>query len=142
MTAMTFGGNVQYARPVSPVSPVSPASSVSPVNSVSPASPVASGRLRMTKRGRAALLTLVAMPLVALALFFGINAGSATATGSSTPLKSFTMPAGESLWQVARQIAPKADPRDFIADVLSVNQLATTEVQPGQTIKIPAQYEH
>ncbi|MCU1597451.1 MAG: hypothetical protein JWQ47_1190 [Glaciihabitans sp.] len=102
----------------------------------------ARSRLRMTKRGRAVLLMIVAAPVVVLALFFGINAGGATATTSSTPLQTITMPAGESLWQVATEIAPKADPRDFIADVVSVNQLSSTNVQPGQTLEIPAKYEH
>ena len=111
-----------------------------------PGSPVRSiatrSHLRMTKRGRAVLLTIVATPVVLFALFFSINAGVATATTSSTPLQTFTMPAGESLWQVAIEIAPNADPRDFIADVVSVNQLASTNVQPGQTLEIPAKYEH
>jgi hypothetical protein len=99
-------------------------------------------RLRMTRRGRALLLVIVAAPVVVLALFFGINAGGATATTSSTPLQTITMPAGESLWQVATEIAPKADPRDFIADVVAVNQLASTNVQPGQALQVPAKYEH
>jgi hypothetical protein len=36
--------------------------------------------LRMTARGRAVLLTLIATPLVVAALAFGINAGSANGT--------------------------------------------------------------
>lgn len=98
--------------------------------------------LRMTRRGRAVLLTLVATPLVAIALFFGINAGVATATSSSTPLSTVTVVQGETLWQLAHQLAPTADPRDVIADVMSVNRLTSTDVQPGQKLSIPAQYEH
>jgi LysM repeat protein len=102
------------------------------------AAPVRS-RLRMTRRGRAVLLGLVATPLVIIALVAGINAGGATATGSA-PLSTVTVTAGETLWQVATQIAPKADPRDVIADILSVNKLASTDLQPGEKLKIPAQY--
>jgi LysM repeat protein len=98
--------------------------------------------LRMTARGRAALLTLVATPLVVVALYFGINAGGATATSSSTPLSTVTVSQGETLWQLARQLAPTADPRDVIADVMSVNRLTSTNVQPGQKLAIPAQYQH
>jgi hypothetical protein len=98
--------------------------------------------LRMTKRGRAVLLTVIAAPLVASALFFGINAGGATATSSSTPLTTITVPAGESLWQIAAQVAPHADRQSFIADVVAVNQLSSVTLQPGQTLKIPAKYEH
>jgi LysM repeat protein len=97
--------------------------------------------LRMTARGRAVLLTLVATPLVVIALYFGINAGGATATSSSAPLSTITVSQGQTLWQLARQLAPTADPRDVIADVMSVNRLTSTNVQPGQKLAIPAQYE-
>src|ERR1700712_2236506 len=95
-----------------------------------PSAPRASrSHLRMTKRGRAVLLAVIAGPLVAVALFFGINGGGATATDSSTPLTTITVPAGESLWQIAAQVAPHADPREFIADVVAVNQLGSVTIQ-------------
>jgi LysM repeat protein len=98
--------------------------------------------LRMTARGRAVLLTVVAVPLVITALAFGLNAGSATGTSSSTPLQTVTVVGGETLWGLAEQIAPKADPRDVIANIMSVNQLATADIQPGEKLEIPAQYSH
>jgi len=96
--------------------------------------------LRMTTRGRAVLLTLIATPLVVLALILGISAGGATATGSSTPLQTVTVLTGQSLWQIAGKVAPNADPRDVIADIVSVNRLQSTDVQPGERLEIPAQY--
>jgi hypothetical protein len=111
-------------------------------NSFVGAKAVPKSHLRMTARGRGVLLTLVAAPLVVLALYFGINAGGAIATGASTPLSTVTVAQGETLWQLARQLAPSADPRDVIADVMSVNRLSSTDVQPGQKLAIPAQYEH
>jgi LysM repeat protein len=97
-------------------------------------------KLRMTKRGRAVLLTLVSTPLVIAALAFGLNAGAATGTSSSTPLTKITVVGGETLWGVASQIAPKADPRDVIAAIENVNQLTSATIQPGQQLSIPAQY--
>jgi Tfp pilus assembly protein FimV len=101
----------------------------------------ARSHLRMTRRGRAVLLGLVATPLVVIALVAGINAGGATATGSA-PLATVTVTSGETLWQVATQVAPKADPRDVIADILSVNTLASSDLQPGEKLRIPAKYSH
>jgi hypothetical protein len=106
------------------------------------AAPVRRAHLRMTKRGRAVLLTLVATPLVLVALAFGINAGGATATNSSTPLAKVTVVGGETLWGVAQQIAPHADPRDVIADLESVNRLSSANIYPGEQLLIPAQYGH
>ncbi len=98
--------------------------------------------LRMTARGRAVLLTLVATPLVVVALALGINAGAAQGTSSSTPLQKVTVVSGETLWGLAEQIAPKSDPRDVIANIMAVNQLATANIQPGERLEIPAQYSH
>jgi LysM repeat protein len=96
----------------------------------------------MTKRGRAVLLALVAIPVVIAALAFGINAGGATATSSSTPLAMVTVVGGETLWSVAKQIAPNTDPRDVIADIISVNRLKSADIYPGEQLSIPAQYNH
>ena len=104
--------------------------------------PVRRAHLRMTKRGRAVLLTLVATPVVVAALAFGINAGGATATSSATPLAKVTVVGGESLWGLAKQIAPGADPRDVIADIISVNRLDSADIYPGEQLAIPAQYNH
>jgi LysM repeat protein len=94
----------------------------------------------MTRRGRSVLLALVATPVVLAALAFGINAGGATATNSSTPLAKVTVVGGETLWGVARQIAPNSDPRDVIADLESVNRLTSAVIYPGEQLSVPAQY--
>ena len=104
--------------------------------------PLRRSHLRMTKRGRAVLLSLVATPIVIAALAFGISAGGATATSSSTPLAKVTVVGGESLWGLAKQIAPNADPRDVIADIISVNRLGSADIYPGEQLSIPAQYHH
>jgi LysM repeat protein len=98
--------------------------------------------LRMTARGRAVLLTLVTAPLVVAALALSLNAGGATATDSAVALKTVTVSSGESLWQVALTVAPNTDPREVIADIMNLNNLTSADVQPGQQLDIPAQYEH
>ncbi|HEY5320865.1 MAG TPA: LysM peptidoglycan-binding domain-containing protein [Galbitalea sp.] len=102
----------------------------------------AGAHLRMTSRGRAVLLTLVTAPLVVAALALSLNAGGATATDSAGVLKTVTVSSGESLWQVALTVAPNTDPREVIADIMSLNNLTSADVQPGQQLDIPAQYDH
>ncbi|HEY0248992.1 MAG TPA: LysM peptidoglycan-binding domain-containing protein [Gryllotalpicola sp.] len=101
-------------------------------------------RLRLTRRGRAVLAALVAAPLVAVALWFGVNSGLAAASGESgAPAASFThvtVTAGESLWQIAETIAPHSDPRDVISAIVDLNGLEGTTVTPGQTLAVPPQY--
>jgi hypothetical protein len=107
----------------------------------------AASRLRITRRGRLVLTSLVVSPLIALGVVAGVNATSAIATsegaGSSASIVEFdylTINAGESLWQVAERIAPASDPRDVIADIVSLNQLTSSAVEPGQRLAIPSAY--
>jgi hypothetical protein len=51
-----------------------------------------------------------------------------------------TINSGESLWAVAQRIAPAADPRDVINDILAFNGMSSAEIMPGQLIAIPTQY--
>lgn len=106
-----------------------------------------STRLRITRRGRLLLTTLLVSPLLALGIVAGVNATSAIATstgaGSSSSVVDFeyvTISAGESLWQVAERIAPASDPRDVVADIVSLNQLSSSSVAAGQRLAIPSAY--
>jgi hypothetical protein len=104
-------------------------------------------RLRLTSRGRFVFGTLVAIPLIAIALLVGPNVIGAQATGSQatgataeTSFEYVSIAPGQSLWQLAEQVAPQADPREVVADILTLNNLRSGDVQPGQKLAIPAQY--
>ena len=99
-------------------------------------------RLRITRRGRAVLTLLIAVPLAVGAAVTGIGAiGAAAGTQSGTATFQYvTVDPGESLWQVAQAVAPTADPRDVVANILNLNNLTSGEVQAGQRLAIPAQY--
>jgi hypothetical protein len=101
-------------------------------------------RLRITRRGRAVLTLLIAIPLAIGAAVTGVGAiGAAAGSHSSSATYQYvTVESGESLWQVAEQVAPNADPREVIADILSLNNLSSGDVQAGQRLAIPAQYSH
>ncbi|HUG50285.1 MAG TPA: LysM peptidoglycan-binding domain-containing protein [Terrimesophilobacter sp.] len=105
--------------------------------------------LRITKRGRAVVTVLAAIPLVAGALVFALNGGMATATptggsatGASATFNYVTVASGQSLWQLAATLAPSVDPRDVVSDIVHLNQLDGADVQPGQRLAIPTQYSH
>ena len=104
--------------------------------------PAPQPRLRITSRGRAVLAILLAAPIAAVALFLGLGSTGAVATQSpsTTTFSYVTVDAGQSLWDLAAEVAPGADPREFAAQVMSLNQLASASVQPGQQLAIPQQY--
>lgn len=99
-------------------------------------------RLRLTKRGRGVLMTVAATPLVIAALFFVLQGTPATASleGSSAGFSYVTVESGQSLWQLAEQIAPAADPRDTISEIMTLNQLDSADVFAGQQLALPARY--
>ena len=101
-------------------------------------------RLRLTQRGRAVLTVLAATPLVIAAVLFALNGGAATASleESNVTFDYVTVEAGQSLWQLAGEIAPQADPRDVIAEVAQLNQLDSADVYAGQELAIPTQYSN
>ncbi|WP_104195272.1 LysM peptidoglycan-binding domain-containing protein [Cryobacterium sp. M25] len=106
--------------------------------------PIATGRtrLRLTRRGRVVFTSLAALPLVAVALAVALNGGIAAAENSTvarvaTAFDYVTIKSGQSLWQLAETIAPTSDPREVIAEIVSLNQLPSDSVQPGQRLALP-----
>jgi hypothetical protein len=95
-------------------------------------------RLRITKRGRRVLTALVALPLVIAAFSLALSSGGATASNTTTgnDYSYVTIASGQSLWQLAQQVAPNRDPRDVVDAIVSLNHLQS-EIQPGQRIALP-----
>jgi hypothetical protein len=102
----------------------------------------ATPRLRLTRRGRAVFATLAAIPFVVAGLVFGLGATGAVASHDSATdqLTWVTVDGGDTLWSLASEIAPQEDPREFVAQVAAFNQLASSEIQAGQRLAIPAMY--
>ncbi|MBF4463583.1 MULTISPECIES: LysM peptidoglycan-binding domain-containing protein [unclassified Rathayibacter] len=99
-------------------------------------------RLRLTRRGRVVLGALAALPIIAGAFVLGLNGGGAVASSDAVvaDFPYVTVHAGESLWSLAETLAPHADPRDVVDDIVSLNQLQSACLEPGQRLAIPAQY--
>jgi Tfp pilus assembly protein FimV len=106
--------------------------------------PRSATRLRLTTRGRRVLAALVATP-VAVALGLAILAGGSALASreGGAPMGSFTtvtVGAGQSLWSIAEEVAPNADPRDVVDAIARLNALGGTQVAAGQRLAIPAEY--
>ena len=90
------------------------------------------------------LVLALMLLLVALAWIAG-GATRAEATGNGGPppsavyrnLRSVMVEPGESLWTIAMQAEPNADPRGVIQEIIDLNALGGTSVQPGQRLWVP-----
>ncbi|MCW2615279.1 MAG: LysM peptidoglycan-binding protein [Frankiales bacterium] len=96
-------------------------------------------QVHLTRRGRALLLVaLVAVLLAAFSLGRANSQAASTATGpSQATVEQITVQPGESLWAVARRIAPENDPREVMAQILRLNELTDAELQVGQQLLLP-----
>ena len=96
-----------------------------------------SGAVRVTRRGRMLLLTLL-VGLLVTAFSLGRVGSQAATTARATPvLQQTTVHAGETLWAVARRIAPDNDPREVVQQLRSLNHLERTSLQIGQQLLLP-----
>ncbi|MCR2785994.1 MULTISPECIES: LysM peptidoglycan-binding domain-containing protein [unclassified Microbacterium] len=101
-------------------------------------------RLRITPRGRRVLAGIAALPAVA-ALGFGILSGGGALATMDAPapagtFETVTVTAGESLWGIAEEVAPQADPRDVIDAIVRLNALESSNLAAGQRLSIPLEY--
>lgn len=95
------------------------------------------GPVRLTRRGRVLLLgMLIAVVLSAFSLG---RAGSQAATSAAAApvLVQTTVHRGETLWAVARRIAPHNDPREVVQQLRVLNHLERSSLQAGQQLLLP-----
>lgn len=104
----------------------------------SPASHPAPSAWRLTRRGRIVLGVVLSVPFVATLMLVGsVQADADTAAGGSAATGVVVVQPGESLWAIAQQIAPAADPREVVTTIRDLNSLGDAAVLPGQALTVP-----
>ena len=98
-----------------------------------------SAGIRLTPRGRIVLLVLSTLFLFVVVLMSGRFTADAGTTRGSQGVGTgvVVVQQGESLWQIARQIAPAADPREIVSAIRELNGLGESTVEAGQSIVVP-----
>ena len=73
-----------------------------------------------------------------------LETAKADAAGSGVPssavyhsLRSVVVLPGQSLWSIATQYDPGSDPRNVIQEIIDLNALSGTSVQPGERLWLP-----
>ena len=90
--------------------------------------------LRITRRGRLVILTLALL----VVLLPGAWRAMATAQVEGPQTVSVTVQPGDTLWGIASEIDPGADPRGLIAEIRELNGLSQAGLVPGQVLVVPA----
>lgn len=111
-----------------------------------PVLPTRATRLRLTTRGRRVLLSLAALPLAGGIAFAALSGGSALASNeapaASVTFDTVTVMPGDTLWSIAGEIAPSADPREVIGEITRLNMLPGGVLQVGQELSVPRSFSN
>jgi hypothetical protein len=107
--------------------------------------PAGRGGVRLTRRGRMLVTALLVMAtLLVMALVWLALAARAQATDGGPPpgsvyrnLTSVVVHPGQSLWSVASEAVPSADPRAVMQEIVDLNALHGTNLVPGQRLWVP-----
>jgi hypothetical protein len=65
------------------------------------------------------------------------QASSTLSASKATTFEYVTIMGGDSLWSIAEQFAPDRDPRDFIAEIVALNNMSDSVVDAGMRIALP-----
>jgi len=125
---------------------------VAPPRPVRPGSPIAAGPcsappagLRLTRRGRLVVSVFaLALILGLITILWATLAGGAQASSGRTHtgsvyqgMRRVTVLPGQTLWAIAHQAEPSADPRTVIPQIMQINAISSAELQPGQQLWVP-----
>lgn len=101
-------------------------------------------RLRLTVRGRRVLAVVSSLPAVIAVGVVMFSGGGAVASADSPPadrtFHTVTVFPGDTLWSIAEEVAPDADPRDVVDAVMRLNAMSSARLDIGQTVAVPDEY--
>jgi nucleoid-associated protein YgaU len=94
--------------------------------------------VRLTRRGQlvlAMLFVVVAMTVLALV---GPRSAAVPGDAKLEPVRTVQVQPGQTLWDIARQVAPDQDPRAVVDAIVDLNALSDPgALQVGQRLGIP-----
>lgn len=92
--------------------------------------------LRFTRRARLLALLLAGLGLCAVLALALVNA-TPDGNGLADAPSSVLVGPGDTLWQIATEIAPGQDPLTVIGRIRAANGLGSAPLHPGQLLSIP-----
>lgn len=97
-----------------------------------------SGQLRLTRRGRVAVLGSALLFIGGLALGLGPSVVASGERGGDAEMTVVTVQPGQTIWQIAAEANPGGDPRETVDDIMRMNSLASAGgLQMGEELAVP-----
>jgi hypothetical protein len=129
--AVRPSGHCDTRRPSRPRRRTAPLPRAIPCTSARPAP----SRLRLTTRGRVVVGALWVVILVVA----GFGVARAWEAAEPVPTQAVVVSSGDTLWGLAVQARPGADPRATIAQIVEINGLGSwADIHPGDELLVPS----
>lgn len=108
--------------------------------SASVVTPAASAPLRLTGRGRVAVVTLALAVISAVAIVFGSAVVATGETPAPSAVQTVTVQPGQTLWSIAAEARQDVDIRTTVDQIIRLNALEDGAPLPiGATLAVPVQ---
>jgi LysM repeat protein len=93
--------------------------------------------LRLTRRGRVAVLLAALLTIAVLAVALGPSTTATGEAGDPVPTRTVTVQPGDTLWELATDANPSGDLRQTVDDIMRLNSLPTAHLPMGSEIAVP-----
>jgi hypothetical protein len=93
-------------------------------------------RMRLTSRGRAVARTLAIVLVVAVFLLVAPGLARGVGPDRPAPRVTYVVEPGDTLWSIARRVAPGQDPRPVVDRLIEANDVRGG-LRAGQELSIP-----
>ena len=93
--------------------------------------------LRLTCRGRVAVLLAALLTIAVLAVALGPSTTATGEAGDPVPTRTVTVQPGDTLWELATDANPNGDLRQTVDDIMRFNSLPTAHLPMGSEIAVP-----
>ena len=91
----------------------------------------------MTKHKRYSIILTVTCLVVFIMTGVIMAIGHLRAQQLPTDVMEITVAYGDTLWTIAKDIAPYTDPRKVVWEIQQLNQISSSQIYPGQTLLVP-----
>ena len=97
--------------------------------------------ITLNRRGRLARTFVVLSLAIVLGSVVSAKAGAGTDTSPQAggSFITVTVAPGDTVWSLANRLAGGGDVRSLVSEIISVNSLASVDVDTGQKLRIPLQ---
>ena len=101
--------------------------------------PTVTPTLRLTRRGRLVVLALAVVAVLAIGVFLSAGSVATERPGTPEPTRVVMVGTGDTLWDIAAEIADGGDVVAMVEHIEALNALDGGLVTAGQRLRVPVE---